>query len=382
MALQRLPAGGGKRSYTLEFDWDIEQFAVSPDGTRLVASVNQDGYSRLFAYKLDRNGAPGSALPLPEVPGGVISLIRWRPDGGAITFTLSSASLPSDVWIAEIGAAEAVRVSQSSLGPLPPDVIPEPAVVRYPSFDGLEIPAFFYVPRDRPAGARLPCLILVHGGPEAQARPTLWGNRASAASLLARGEIALLVPNVRGSTGYGKAYQHADDVERRMDSVRDLIAATDWLAETGIVDPERIGVAGGSYGGFMTLAAITEAPDRWAAAVDLFGIANFETFMERTGSWRRAHRAAEYGSDPAFLRSISPIHKADRITAPLLVVQGDQDVRVPPHESEQIVETVRSNGGVVDYLLFEQEGHGIQKLPNRLAMERRITEFLEEHLLG
>jgi dipeptidyl aminopeptidase/acylaminoacyl peptidase len=167
-----------------------------------------------------------------------------------------------------------------------------------------------------------------------------------------------------------------------MDSVRDLNAAVDWLIGTGDIDPDRIGVMGGSYGGFMTLAAITEEPKRWAAAIDSFGIANFETFLDNTGAWRRRHRAREYGSDPAFLKTISPIFKADRIETPLMVIQGDHDVRVPPEESEQIVNTVRRNEGIVEYVVFEREGHGIQKLPNRLEMARRQAAFLREHLVG
>jgi dipeptidyl aminopeptidase/acylaminoacyl peptidase len=223
--------------------------------------------------------------------------------------------------------------------------------------------------------------VLVHGGPEGQSRPFLRASFAAPAYLLTQG-VAVLVPNVRGSTGYGKAYSHADDVELRMASVRDLIAATDWLAATGEVDPNRIGVMGGSYGGFMVLAAITEAPEKWGAAIDLFGIADFETFLKFTGPWRRKHRAREYGDDPEFLRTISPIHKADQIRTPLLVIQGDHDVRVPQEESEQIVDTVRRNEGIVEYVVYPDEGHGIQKLPHRLDMGERIVSFCREHLLS
>jgi dipeptidyl aminopeptidase/acylaminoacyl peptidase len=224
-------------------------------------------------------------------------------------------------------------------------------------------------------------MIYVHGGPESQSRPVLWSSSNAPLFYLLTQGVALLVTNVRGSTGYGKEYAHADDVEQRMDSVRDLVAAVDWLASTGEVDPNRVGVLGGSYGGFMVLAAITEAPERWAAAVDLYGIANFETFLKFTGAWRRKQRAAEYGEDPEFLRTISPIHGAHRIRAPLLVIQGDHDVRVPQEESEQIVETVRRNEGIVEYIVFPDEGHGIQRLPHRLELARRTVAFLEQHLV-
>ena len=165
-----------------------------------------------------------------------------------------------------------------------------------------------------------------------------------------------------------------------MDSVRDLLSAADWLAASGEVDPKRIAMMGGSYGGFMVLAAITEAPERWAAAIDLYGIANFETFLAHTGAWRRKHQSREYGEDPEFLRSISPIHKAHLIRTPLLVFQGDHDVRVSPEESEQIVETVRRSEGVVEYVVYPEEGHGFQKLPHRMDLARQVVDFVREHL--
>jgi dipeptidyl aminopeptidase/acylaminoacyl peptidase len=315
------------------------------------------------------------------LPDGIIAQPAWRDDGHALALTFESARHIPNVWLIDLRDGKAEEVTQASAGDVAPSMLPEPELIRYTTFDGREIPAYYYRPLDAAPDRKLPCMVLVHGGPEAQSRPALWGRYAAPQYLLARGDIALLVPNVRGSTGYGREYSHADDVELRMDSVRDLIAAIDWLTEVGGVDPERIGVMGGSYGGFMTLAAITEAPERWGVAVDLFGIADFETFLKFTGPWRRRHRAREYGEDPAFLRTISPIHKADRIRTPLLVIQGDHDVRVPQEESEQIVDTIRANDGIVEYIVFPEEGHGIQKLPNRLEMGKRIVAFLEEHLV-
>ncbi len=380
-ALQRIDLATGRRETLLAYDWDIEELALDPSGRRLALLVNEDGYSRLEAYAVDADGRLGAPLALSELPRGILAGLAWRPDGAALAFALERAGAPSDVWLADLAAGALRQLTRSDTHGVPDDALPEPELVHYLTFDGREIPAFFYRPAQPAAAGPLPCLVLVHGGPESQSRPALWGRYAAPAYLLATGAVALLVPNVRGSTGYGKAYAHADDVELRMDSVRDLVAAVDWLSASGAVDPARIGVMGGSYGGFMTLAAITEAPDRWAAAVDLFGIANFVTFLEQTGPWRRKHRAAEYGEDPAFLETISPIHRADRIRTPLLVIQGDHDTRVPPSESEQIVETVRRNEGVVEYVLFEREGHGIQLLPNRLEMARRVVAFLDRHLV-
>jgi dipeptidyl aminopeptidase/acylaminoacyl peptidase len=187
---------------------------------------------------------------------------------------------------------------------------------------------------------------------------------------------------VRGSTGYGKAYTHLDDVELRMDSVKDLAHAAYWLREKG---HQRVAVMGGSYGGFMVLAALTEYPELWTAGVDIVGIANLVTFLENTGSYRRALREAEYGSlgsDRDFLEFISPIHRAGNIKAPLMVIHGKNDPRVPVGEAEQIVEKVRKNGGTVEYLLYEDEGHGLAKLKNRLDAYPRIAAFLDQHLAG
>lgn len=245
-------------------------------------------------------------------------------------------------------------------------------MVRYPSFDGREIPAILYGPEEPGA----PVVVNVHGGPEGQSRPAF---APVTQYLLGRG-LGVLLPNVRGSTGYGKAYTHLDDVRLRMDSVKDLAHAAYWLREGG---HQKVAVMGGSYGGFMVLAALTEYPDLWSAGVDIVGIANLVTFLENTGSYRRKLREPEYGSlekDGDFLRSISPIHKADRITAPLMVVHGKNDPRVPVGEADQIVQSVRGRGGVVDYLLYEDEGHGLARLENRLDAYPKIASFLLEHL--
>jgi dipeptidyl aminopeptidase/acylaminoacyl peptidase len=378
--VQRVDPASHEREFLLEPPWDVEDLALSTDGSRMAVLINEDGYSRLEAYELTSEGRLGAAIATPSLPSGVASGLRWSPDARVLCFNFSGPRNLTDVWLADLPTGELRQLTQSDAGGIPVDALPEPELIRYKSFDGRMVPAFYYR-QPSAGGSRLPCMVLVHGGPESQSRPSLWGFPA-AAYLLSRGEIALLVPNVRGSTGYGKEYAHADDVEKRMDSVRDLNAAVDWLIGTGDIDPDRIGVMGGSYGGFMTLAAITEEPKRWAAAIDSFGIANFETFLDNTGAWRRRHRAREYGSDPAFLKTISPIFKADRIETPLMVIQGDHDVRVPPEESEQIVNTVRRNEGIVEYVVFEREGHGIQKLPNRLEMARRQAAFLREHLVG
>jgi dipeptidyl aminopeptidase/acylaminoacyl peptidase len=224
-------------------------------------------------------------------------------------------------------------------------------------------------------------VVVVHGGPEGQYRPTF----QPVAQYLAMAGFAVLAPNVRGSSGYGKSYMHLDDVRKRMDSVADLAYAAYWLRDTGGADPDRIAVYGGSYGGFMVLAALTTYPDLWAAGVDLVGIANFVTFLENTGPWRRHLREAEYGSlehDRAFLEEISPINKVDRIRAPLLVIHGANDPRVPIGEAEQMVAHLKSLGRTVDFLRLDDEGHQIAKLKNKLRAYPMALDFLQQNLMG
>lgn len=378
--LQRIDAASGRREWLCTPAHDIECFALDLAGSHLALVVNEEGCSQLRAFALTPDARLGAAIDLAAPADGVLANLTWRPDGRALAFTCERPAHPAAVCASELHTRHAARLTREVTSPVARDVLPPPQPVRYPGFAGMQIPAFLY--RPRAARGPLPCLVLVHGGPESQSRPALWARWAAPAYLLARGQLALLVPNVRGSTGYGKSYEHADDREHRMDAVGDLVAAHAWLARQPFVDARRIGVMGSSYGGFMTLAAITEAPERWAAAVESYGVVNFETFLANTGPWRRAHRAAEYGEDPTLLRRISPIHRAHRIRTPLLVVQGARDVRVPRSESEQIVEAVRNNGGEVEYLLFQGEGHGIRRIENRLAMAQRVVAFLERYLIG
>ncbi len=283
-----------------------------------------------------------------------------------------------DIWIWDIEQQVFWQATRSSLGGIPRESFVEPSLIHYPTFDERQIPAFLFLPRDRPAQG-LPVVINVHGGPESQARPIFHPFNQY---LVAQG-YAVLTTNVRGSTGYGYAYMSLDDVRKRMDSVTDLQHAALWLRESGLADPARIVVFGASYGGFMVLSAITTYPDLWAAAVDIVGIANFVTFLENTHPWRRKLRASEYGSlenDREFLEEISPMRHVANITAPLFVIHGANDPRVPVGEAEQIVSALRQRHVPVEYLRFEDEGHGLIKHANRLIAYPSIARFLEEHL--
>jgi len=365
-------------------EWDVEAVVVSPDGRHLAYLTNVEGYGELAVLDV----ASGRSLPLPALPGGVLDpphLYRWGRrlafscDGRRLALALSSPRHNPDVWTIDLEAATATQLTRSSRAGIPQDSFAEPELVRYRSFDGLEIPAFLYLPPGAARDGRLPVIVEVHGGPEAQRRPEF---NPVYQFFINRG-YAIFAPNVRGSTGYGLTYTHLDDVEKRMDSVADLAYGARWLADSGIADPQRIAVMGGSYGGFMVLAALTAYPDLWAAGVDIVGIANFVTFLENTGPWRRHLREAEYGSladDRAFLESISPIHHVDKIRAPLIVILGANDPRVPVGEAEQIVEALRARGVPVEYLRYEDEGHGLVKLKNRLDAYPKMADFLDRHL--
>jgi dipeptidyl aminopeptidase/acylaminoacyl peptidase len=359
-------------------DRDLERFALSRDG-RLAALVwNHGGYGQLEICST----ADWRKRWVPTLPAGVIAPYVssgpvWSPDSRWLASAVDSPRHNLDVWLLDVERERAGKLTQGSRGGLPLETLPVPELIHFPTFDKRSIPAFLYRPAG--GGGPLPVVVLVHGGPESQSRPNF---QAVVAYLVNLG-LGVLLPNVRGSTGYGKAYTALDDVEKRMDSVRDLQHAALWLASSGIAPRDRIAVMGGSYGGFMVLAAITNFPELWAAAVDIVGIANFVTFLEHTGPWRRRQREQEYGSlehDLELLRDISPIHKADRIRAPLMVIHGVNDPRVPLYEAEQIVAAVRARGGVVELLTYQDEGHGLVRLKNRLDAYPRIGAFLERHL--
>ena len=378
LSLARLDLTTAELTYLRDESWDAEQLALTDDGTRMALVTNEDGYSRLELFDVSTGWDARRELPLPALPRGTIPEISWSPDGTRLALTLNITNDAPDIWIWDVEEQILCRATRSSLGGIPQDMLVMPSLVHYPTFDGREIPAFLYLPQNRQS-EELPIVIYVHGGPESQSRPIF---NPVIQYFVAHG-FGVLAPNVRGSTGYGYQYQSLDDVRLRMDSVADLQQAVFWLCQSGIADPEQIAVMGGSYGGFMVLSAITIYPDLWAAAVDIVGIANFVTFLENTGPWRRKLREAEYGSlenDRAFLEQISPIRSVDRIIAPLFVVHGANDPRVPVGEAEQIVAALRSRNVPVEYMRFEDEGHGLIKRANRLVAYPAIARFLDAYL--
>jgi dipeptidyl aminopeptidase/acylaminoacyl peptidase len=258
-----------------------------------------------------------------------------------------------------------------------PSLFVEPTLIKYKSFDGLEIPAFLYLPPDY-QGKPIPFVIDVHGGPESQFRPGFVRNFQY---LLLNG-YGVFAPNIRGSSGYGKEYVMLDNYKKRLDSIKDVAEGAKWLIKNGYTTKDRLAIKGGSYGGYVVMAALTEFPDLFAAGIDEVGIVNFVTFLENTKTYRRELRESEYGplTDKEFLESISPIHKVDKVKAALLVIHGENDPRVPVDEARQVIEAMRAQGGEVDSLIFSDEGHGIAKLSNRLVAYRKMVDFLDQHL--
>ena len=354
-------------------DREVEE--AESDGRSDAYALNRDGYSELHLVDGDRDTIVGG-LPAGSLSNDLIGdSIAIR--GSTVAVAWARYDAPSSIFVARAGQT-AREIVPPTLAGLSPSELPETTLVSWRTFDGRTIPGFLLTPRGATAGPR-PTICQVHGGPEGQARP-LWNPLTVA--LVARG-FNVLQPNVRGSSGYGHAYKTLDDVRLRMDSVKDLDAGAAWLAGSGIAPADRIGVIGGSYGGFMTLAAIAFFPERWAAAVDIVGIGRWRTFLEHTDTWRRPLREAEYGTlenDAEFLESISPLNRLEAIRAPLMVIHGANDPRVPVNEAEQMVSALRGRGRDVEYLRYEDEGHGLAKAKNRADAWPRVVAFFERHL--
>ncbi len=355
----------------LKSEWIADELALSPGKRYMVWLTNEDGYSKAYIKDLES----GRMLPSPPMTG-IIDDINLTDDGRLLFRFTGSTSAP-DIWLWDWKKPELRKITHSIYAGIDNSIFIEPELIKYKSFDGLEIPAILYLPPDF-KGQPVPFIIHAHGGPESQFRPYL---QRHFQYLLLNG-YGILAPNVRGSDGYGREYLNLDNYKNRLSSIKDYKAGVDYLIENNYTKKGMIGIKGTSYGGYVVLASITEYPDLYSAAVDEVGIANFVTFLENTGSYRQHIREAEYGplSDKEFLKSISPIHKADKIKTPLLVVHGVNDPRVPIGEARQIISAIQANGGVVDSLIFADEGHGTAKLANRLTFYRKMVEFFDRYL--
>lgn len=392
-------------------NWDVEGVTLNANDSIMAYTVNNNGFSELFLRKIETGGKPlistvdKQAVQVKLPAQGIVGGTAFSKDGSKLAFSFSSSTQNGDVWVYDLRSKRLAQVTQSDQAGIDPKTFVAPELIKFKSFDGLEIPAWYYPPRgveylklkDQPnrvfafskvvglpgnqrlSSFKVPVIVSVHGGPEGQSRP---GFNPLFQYYLSRG-YAVLDLNVRGSTGYGKTYTHLDDVEKREDSVKDLAYSVEWLKTKGGADPKKVAVMGGSYGGYMTMAAITLYPDLWAAAVASVAITNWETFLTNTSSYRRRQREVEYGrldKDIEFLRRISPIRKIDRIKTPLFVISGRNDPRVPYTEGEQMVDALRKRGALVQYKLYDDEGHGISKLKNRLDLYPLVADFLDKYM--
>jgi len=377
--LARIDLATGQHTYlTSHISWDVDTFDLSPDGKTIALVTNEDGVAKLRL--VDTATGKETSIDLPAL--GLVDGLEWHPNSRDLAFTFSSARSPSDAYALDSVTGKVERWTFSETGGLDPAGFSEPELVHWKSFDGKTISGFLYRPPARFAGPR-PVVINIHGGPESQYQPGFLGRSNYYVNELG---VAIVFPNVRGSTGYGKTFLKLDNGLLREDSVKDIGALLDWIATRPELDASRVMVTGGSYGGYMTLAVATSYADRIKSAVDVVGVSNFITFMERTEAYRRDLRRVEYGDerDPKmrdFFTRIAAVNNVDKITKPLFIVAGQNDPRVPAHEGEQMVAAMKKNGRPVWWLMARDEGHGFAKKKNQDYQFYATIAFMQAHLL-
>lgn len=350
---------------------ELESFTISDDGRRGVLAWNVGGRTELELVSLP----DGKRTPMPPAPGELVGVSDFSPQGDRLAMSVSGSTLPGSVWQFDFASQRYTQIAPVSDADA---TLIKPVLRSYMARDGLELSGWLYMPKafKQPG----PVVLSFHGGPEGQERPAF---RADYQALLAHG-IAVFAPNIRGSSGFGKTFLALDNHEKRFDANRDILDSARYIVESGIGAKGRLGIMGGSYGGYAVMVGLTEFPDTFAAGANLFGIVNFETFFAKSTPWMGAISVGEYG-DPKtqaeLLKALSPIHKLDRITAATLVMHGANDTNVPLVEAEQIVETLQSNGREVEFLLFPDEGHGWRKIPNRVKSTLTLSEFFRKHLV-
>jgi dipeptidyl aminopeptidase/acylaminoacyl peptidase len=353
-------------------DAELDDVRVNKQATIAALVWNVRGRSEIELFDLKAN----KSTPTPKLPGEIAGRPLFSPDGHRLALTVSGATQPPDVWVADVGKPfRQMTFAQHAGVDLTAFVRPE--LVTFTAHDGLELSGWLYRPKGI-AGPG-PYVLSFHGGPEGQERP---GFRSDYQALVSVG-IGVLAPNVRGSSGFGKKFVNLDNAELRFDGIKDIKACVDYLVTNRIADPRRIGITGGSYGGYMTMVGLTEYPDLFAAGVNLFGMVNFFTFFQHTQAWMAAISTTEYG-DPIkqkdLLEKLSPLGKLDRIRAPTMVQHGANDTNVPVVEAEQIVNHLKSRNVPVEYILFPDEGHGWRKIPNRIKSTVELVRFFDKHL--
>lgn len=369
---------------SVKYEVETEQYCVASKYTYYVNNV--EGYSEINRAVFRHDGVDAiEEIPLPF--RGVLvygdtrafnSGMHLSPDERYLALTLSSSTQPSNIWIHDLEHNHSWMATESNLAGLNPQDFARATLLHFESFDGLRVPYFRYLPHQHSDKAGYPAILIIHGGPEAQIRPKF---DPVIQCFLAAG-FAIITPNIRGSEGYGKTYIDLDNVEKRLDSILDIKHLALHIKQTdSTINGNRLVIYGASYGGFAVLSAMTEHPNLWKAGVDIVGISNFVTFLQNTASWRRSIREAEYGSlehDMETLQRISPIHKVEKISVPLFIIQGDNDERVPLSESIQMYEKLKEKGLPVQFLRYADEGHGLAKLENRIQAYSKIIAWLKD----
>jgi len=361
-------------------DWDVSYAYFSHTGRYRVTAINNDARTEIRVFDMEK----GEPVILPELPEGVISSVEISRSEKLMRFYVNGSRSPNNLYIYDFETGSYSRLTDTLNPVIDPSHLVDAEVVRFESFDGIEIPAIYYKPCGTCGDTKTAAVVWVHGGPGGQARV----GYSSFVQYLVNHGYAVLAVNNRGSSGYGKKFYGLDDMRHGEDDLRDCIEGKKWLAATESVDPERIAIAGGSYGGYIVLAALTFTPEEFAAGVDIFGISNWIRTLESIPPWWEHYRKALYRelgnpeTDREYLRKISPLFHADNIVRPLMVLQGANDPRVLKIESDEIVEAARKNGVEVEYLVFEDEGHGFMKKENQIEGYRAIRLFLDRHLKG
>ncbi|MGI0149418.1 MAG: S9 family peptidase, partial [Thermoplasmata archaeon] len=356
-------------------DAELDGFEVNDQGSIAALAWNVAGKTELELLDLKT----GRVKSRPKLPGEIAGGPDFSADGRLLAMTISGAATPVDIWVLDLAKGAFRRITKSPHAGVDLGSLSRPELLRFRAHDGLELSGWLY----RPNGGKppFPTVLSFHGGPESQERP---GFSSTYQALVSRG-IAVFAPNVRGSSGFGKRFVNLDNGALRFEGVKDIRSCVEAAVASGAADPKRIGIMGGSYGGYMVMAGLAEYPDLFAAGANLFGVVNFETFFKHTEPWMAAISTIEYG-DPAteadLLRRLSPIHKVDRVTAPTIVLHGANDTNVPVVEAEQVVESLKKRGVPVEYVLFPDEGHGWRKIPNRIRSTVAIVRWFERHLAG
>ena len=374
VGIESARAVGAAQIIAARDDAELSAFQINDQGTTAALLWNVAGRNELAFVDL----ASGKISAGPRLPGEIAGGMTFTKDGKRLAMTIAGAIAPPDIWVFDVGTNGFRQVTHTPHDGVDLPKLVRPELVTFKAHDGLELSGWLYRPGGRASSA--PFVVSFHGGPEGQERP---GFRSDYQALLAQG-IGVFAPNVRGSAGFGKRFVNLDNGRLRFEGIKDLKDCVDYLVSNRIADPKRVGITGGSYGGYMTMVGVTFYPDLFAAGVDLYGMVNFFTFFEHTEPWMAAISTTEYGNpktEPDLLRDLSPLGKLDRIKTPLMVQHGANDTNVPVVEAEQIVDNLKRRNVPVEYILFPDEGHGFRKEKNRITSTVKMVEFFVAHLV-